>query len=243
MPTWKELSDQVLEEIGSTGAVVPITLAGNLSRLSEAQHQLQTKTGVVRRSFEIQISELDSSGTKPIPRFMRTVSEAAYLLPSSFIASKRVLVISPELYRRYLRQHEAGELRGQSDIAVAIINNKINVINFAGLTGSIVLHYEPTLQPFYPSDVINWPGYGLNPGAKMAIEGPEQEFDSAIEGIKGYACLKLIHKVPQAKQLFREEMLMWDREWAEAAGNLMRDAPSYASSTDSPNEGWFTGVR
>lgn len=240
MQTWAEMSDEIASEIGGLAPHTRITKIGNLKVLSMAQHLLQKKTSAVKRFYDLQMAALQSVGYTSVSRDLGTIMRAEYAVSNANPPSAEVKVVSAETFDRIVRgEHVVGYCT--DDFALRKYANKLWVYPFAGVTGIVRIHYLPNLTPYSPSDTDNWPGYGTDPWLRMKQDGPEPEFNAAINGMIAYGKWKLVGRIPGARQEYRAEIQEWQAEWLSCFNDVVLDHPPADHSIG--DVGWFSPVK
>ncbi len=220
--TWMELHEMA-ETVAHQAAisVAWLSLQEEMVFLSEAQHQLQMHSGVCKRTVVIDLSGLASDGSVAIPGGLKSITVASYSATTAL--SPRP--VYPVGYARFNEMIYGYQTWGSpyrnppinpnpvlpqigGGLILAAQYDKFWIYPFVGATGFLTIQYIPSLQAYSPSDSTLWPGFGADPAAAMAANGPEPEMQAVSNAIYEYC----------AAQLFRISPLglkVWQREYSE----------------------------
>lgn len=215
-----------------------ITDALVLGFLSDAQHLLQSETAVVRRTWTMQLTNT-ATGLYKLPS---TVASVDYVSYSSSLTTVENVPVQRRLWddmRNYIyAQQQTGnytsDLTGSGwppSIIVSFLGCDMQVWPYTQ-TGYLTLKVIPSLEG-YTDDGDDWKQYGTAPTSRMKLHGPEREMQSAIEGIKGYAKMKLALMLGASE--YQHEIPIWSGEWEKARKLVRRNSGTdYQAETATP---------
>lgn len=176
--------------------------------LSEAQHQMQMRTGAAKRTIMVDLTTLGPDGSIAVPLGLDSVTMATYQATPTPQNPVPIKPISFDYFQQliYGVTNSGGNIPPPSvqltppqnggAIMMAVQYNKFYFYPYVNATGVVTVQYKPSLQAYAPSETVLWPGYGADPTDAMAANGPEPEFQMAEFGIKEFAVAQICLKAP-----------------------------------------------
>lgn len=226
-------------EMGRRTADSRITDASVLAFLSEAQHLLQSETGVVRRTWTISLSN-QLTGSYKLPATINSVDYISYSAsinaPMSNAPVKRMLW--DDMRNLIFQQEQSGNFNQNlsntgypPNVMASFLGCDMQIYPYAQ-TGYLTLRVIPALET-YTDDGDDWKDYGTAPTSRMKIYGPEREMQSALEGIKSYAKMKVAEMIGLSE--YAAEYPIWERQWEKSRKLLRRNVGTdYQAETATP---------
>ena len=185
-------------------AVHWITVSELMTALSEARHQLQSATNVLKKEFDITLDPNSTTGQYAFPADYKESVSARYQANANlaFVPVNRVS------YDWYMNRIYADSLAPPTTVGsgfyaqngatlyLAEAYDQFLVYPYAGATGTVKVRYMPICTPYSPGDSTVWSGYGPDPTAAMKANGPEREFQNVLMAIKDFCLAAILEKKP-----------------------------------------------
>lgn len=237
--TWFQLYSRTLIEMGRRTSDSRITDAIVLGFLSEAQHLLQSETAVVRKLWTLQLIKVDT-GLYTLPQCVNSVDSVTYspttTVPQALIPVQRRLW---DDMRSFIFQQQQGGIFDPNiniggsppQVMVSFLGCHMQVWPYSQ-TGFLTLRVIPMLEG-YTDDGEDWKEYGTAPTSRMKIYGPEREMQSALEGIKAYAKMKMAEMIGLDE--YRSQYPVWEKTWEKSRRLVRRNSGTdYQAETATP---------
>jgi len=213
---------RVLFDLGRSTPDSRITAAKVLSYLSEARHQLQTRTTASKCLKVIDLSDPCNEDEDEYNIGCSIKGEPAAEYKSDLDDSNakwQPINAIPWLEMEILRSGKSNQYSNYSVPTVSIFNGKLRTWPLL-TTGGIRLKFIPRLPQYAPDDTTDWAGYGTEPIGRMKVEGPGDEFTDAQEGMIAFAKLKLAESFPNELNTYARLLPGWDYEWRKCFSSI-----------------------
>lgn len=220
--TYQNIYQAALSDVGVFVQQLRITSLKGLEWASEAIHQYQALTGVVRCTCFIPLDRSSGNGTYKLPSDIDIIDKLEYYAVNVNLASGGVPIELVDF--DYFAQHQQGYMLPASNnysavVSIPIPQSTIGSLQssqfyatqygcdllmypFSGVAGRLKIYYKPYLLPYTPDAEGRWSNFGSEPDATMATEHIPREFNAAYEGIKSYVAAQITGSIPQHDRLF-----------------------------------------
>lgn len=218
MTPWKDIIDRARMEAGSIVPNVKNNYQTQLAWASEAQHEYQKQADVVRRSTVLQIVGFQN-GVYKLDTDLKHILDIE-LVPNPGATPIELLPLPWDSMMRLKRDGSTlDSLNPPQPVNFGApthnyyytkdTRNTLSFYPFVGVTGTLNMRYVPHLSAYSPNnDSRYWQDYIDEKSFNNAIisNGPEPEFNSAIEGIIAYVKMMIIRQEPGGVKAYPEEV-------------------------------------
>lgn len=250
--TYLELYHLVTSEANVLIPMHGITSLTGLIWISEAMHQYQVETGVVRCVDDLTLDPDSTNGQYELSSDIDVIDKIAYYSNKN----ANPIPVNMADYDAFFR------LQGQS--VVTPITNQFQTAQsipfypsiptnailpglqpspyyvtrygdcllyiwpFQQLSGFLRIYYKPYMMPYTPYPTGRWQKFGHPPDGMMASEHIPREFQAAIEGIKGYCMTKVLQKIPNHTKIFPGAWQGYYQDFKDGPRKIMAKHPPMA---------------
>lgn len=246
--TWDEILQEPREEVNSLAPVTEVTNAILLASASQAQNQLQKASRACHREMRIGANELDDRFQFSIDDDIWRIRKIVRLDDDENVLGK-ITAVSMNQIRTMQRGSVGGPLKAYEGVNVhtsaphAMAFDKRTLYFASGFASDedILLDYDPFLLPYSARRGLiggDWEGCdGENIGEWVLDHGPETEFWTELDGMKGFVGMTLLQRLGSSfVKMNYGAYLRFKSSWEEAllncgsrqTNNTANDAaPSY----------------
>lgn len=206
MVTWWSLGNAAKGEVGITVPSDRITDRNLLHWMSEAQHNLQMESRIVKRQWQKTVVQGTTEYALPLDVKHSAISYVSIVVASGNTGGGELKAIS---WQEYIRRTAAGyslpaspvllspatSLVGLSGVVYAYNKATNNLHLYPGIAGTITMLYVPELNPYYPDDDGEWSDFGETPAAQMKETGPEEAMYPALGAIKAWTKCRIMQNI------------------------------------------------
>lgn len=237
---YMEMHELVLSEAGIY-IQMGLSALKSMVWITEALHQYQVDTGVVRCTCDLildpdnddghydlgddidQIDKIEfyaNEGAIPSPinltdfdSFLRLQAQVnAPVVTQGFVTTQSIPYVNQQQTNAVL----SGTLPSPY-YATRYGDCELFFMPFKDTTGFLRIYYKPYFMPYTPSAEGRWKKFGNPPDATMRTENIPREFQAATEGIKGYAMTKILQQIPNHAKLFPGAWQSYKNDFAAGA--------------------------
>lgn len=222
-----EMYQSATAQVGVFAPIKGITPFQGLVWISEALHELQVQTGVLRCIDVIDLDPQSDDGAYSLCDDVDVIDKVEYRgLPPQGSTSTPipVNVVDFDTFQRlqgqmgipgaysYSQQYPffpgfatASTLPGQQPSPFYVTRYKdcqLKLWPFQGVSGTLTCYYKSAMLPYTPSAEGRWSTFGPEPSAAMAVNAIPREFNAALLNIKQYVMAMIISQIPGHNKLF-----------------------------------------